>query len=57
METDASVANLNFIPDSEQSVSDTSKPKVTSLLERSEAVLRRAFGDNEETIANSLRGL
>jgi len=31
--------------------------ELRSLLERSEEVLRQAFGDDEETIANSLRGL
>jgi len=47
----------NLIPDAEQTVSETSRSKLLSLLERSEEVLRKAFGDNEQTIANSLRGL
>jgi len=54
-----SVANPNLIPDTQrqQSVSKTSELKPTTLLERGEEALRRAFGDDEETIANSLRGL
>jgi hypothetical protein len=51
------IANLNSIPDAQQIVTETRKPKPTSLLERSEEVLRKAFGGDEQTIANSLRGL
>jgi hypothetical protein len=51
------IANLNSIPNAQQIVPETSEPKPTTLLERSEEVLRKAFGDDEQTIANSLRGL
>jgi len=51
------IANLNSIPDAQQIVAENSEPKPTSLLERSEEVLRKAFGGDEQTIANSLRGL
>jgi len=57
MSADLSIANLNLIPAAEEIVSETSKPKLTTLLKRSEEVLRKALGDDEETIANSLRGL
>lgn len=52
-----SVAHPNLIPDTQQTVSKTSEPKPTTLLERGEEALRKAFGDDEDTIANSLRGL
>lgn len=57
MATNPSIAHSSFIPDAEQTVSESSKPKLETLLERCEEVLRRAFGDDEQTIANSLRGL
>ena len=57
MAANPSIVNPNLIPDSGQTVSETIKRELTSLLERSEEVLRKAFGDDEETIANSLRGL
>jgi hypothetical protein len=57
MAANPSIAYTNLIPDSEQTVSETSRPKLTSLLQRIEEVLRKAFGDDEETIKNSLRGL
>jgi hypothetical protein len=56
MAANPSIANPSLIPDTEQAVSESSKPKLESLLERSEEVLRKAFGDDEQTIANSLRG-
>jgi hypothetical protein len=57
MAANPTIANLNSIPDVQQIVAETSEPKPTSLLERSEEVLRKAFGGDEQTIANSLRGL
>jgi len=55
MGANPSVANLNLIPETEQAASNDKK--LTSLLERAEKVLRKSFGDDEQTIANSLRGL
>jgi hypothetical protein len=57
MAANPSVANPNSISDTEQAISESSKLKLTSLLERCEEVLCKAFGDDQETIANSLRGL
>jgi hypothetical protein len=57
MAANLSIANPSFVPDTARAVEESSKPKLKSLLERSEEVLRKAFGDDEETIANSLRGL
>ena len=57
MAANPTIANLNSIPDAQQIISETSEPKPTSLLERSEEALRKAFGGDEQTIANSLRGL
>jgi len=56
MAANPTIANLNSIPDAQQIISETSEPKPTSLLARIEEGLRRAFGDDEQTIANSLRG-
>jgi hypothetical protein len=52
-----SIVTSNLIPEAQQTVSETSKLKPGSLLQRIEAVLEKAFGEDEETIANSLRGL
>jgi hypothetical protein len=57
MAANLTIANLNPIANSQQTVPETSKPKMTRLLQRIEVMLRKAFGDDEETIANSLRGL
>ena len=57
MAANPTIADLNSIPDAQQIVAENSEPKPTSLLERSEEVLRKAFGGDEQTIANSLRGL
>ena len=57
MAANPAIANPNSIPDAQQAVSEVSKPEPTSLLQRLEVLLRKAFGDDEETIANSLRGL
>jgi hypothetical protein len=57
MAANPTMANLNLIPNGQQIVSETSEPKPTSLLQRIEVVLGKAFGDDEQTIANSLRGL
>jgi hypothetical protein len=57
MAANPSMANPNLIPDTQQTVSNTSELKTTTLLERCEEALLRAFGDDEETIVNSLRGL
>jgi hypothetical protein len=51
------IVTPNLIRDTEQTVSETTKLKTGSLFRRIEAVLEKAFGDDEETIANSLRGL
>jgi len=55
MAANPSVANLNSIPETQQAVSNDKK--LMSLPERAEEVLRKSFGDDEQTIANSLRGL
>jgi hypothetical protein len=57
MAANQSIAKLNLIPEAQQIISETSEPKPTSLLERIEAVLSKTLGEDEETIANSLRGL
>lgn len=57
MAANPSIANPSLIPDTEQTVSESGKPKLETLLEGSEEVLRKAFGDDEQTIANALRGL
>jgi hypothetical protein len=57
MAANPSIAYPNNVPDTEQAVSGESRSNWESLLERSEEVLRKAFGDDEKTIANSLRGL
>jgi hypothetical protein len=57
MAANPSIANLNCVPDTEQAVSESNKPKQESLLERIEASLCKYFGEDEETILNSLRGL
>jgi hypothetical protein len=57
MATNPTIAHSSFIHDAERTISESKKPKLETLLERSEEVLRKAFGDDEETIANSLRGL
>ncbi|HXZ33114.1 MAG TPA: hypothetical protein VEH30_12615 [Terriglobales bacterium] len=51
------MANPYFFLDAEPTVSEERDVKPTTLLERSEELLRKAFGDAEETIASSLRGL
>lgn len=40
-----------------QTAKEMSQSKPTTLIEHCDEVLRKAFGDDEETIANSLRGL
>jgi len=55
MAADPSVANLNLIPEAERAASKDNKLAI--LLERAEEVLRKSFGEDEQTIANSLRGL
>jgi len=57
MAANPSIAHPGLVPDSGQTVSDRSKPKLKTLLERSEEMLRKALGDDEKTVANSLRGL
>jgi hypothetical protein len=57
MAANPSIANLRVIPNVLQIGTETSELKPTSLLQRIEVVLRKAFGEDEETIANSLRGL
>jgi hypothetical protein len=55
MAANPSVAILNQIPEKEQAVSNDEK--LMSLLKRIEAALCKYFGEDEETILNSLRGL
>jgi hypothetical protein len=55
MAANPSVAILNQIPETEQAVSNDEK--LMSLLKRIEAALCKYFGEDEETILNSLRGL
>jgi hypothetical protein len=57
MAANPSIANPNFIPDVEQTDSEDRNLTQTTVLEHAEEILRKAFGDTEETIANSLRGL
>jgi len=57
MTTNATIADLDLTLDAQQIVLETSKLKPTSLLERCEELFRKAFGEDEETIANSVRGL
>ena len=57
MAANPSIANVCLIPDSEQAIPEGGEPKLKSLLTRGEEMLRRAFGDDEKTVANSLRGL
>ena len=57
MTTNATIAGLDLTLDAQQIVSEISKLKPTSLLERCEELFRKAFGEDEETIANSIRGL
>jgi len=56
MTTNATIADLDLTPNALPIVSETSKLKLTSWLERCEEMLRKAFGEDEETIANSIRG-
>jgi len=55
--TNATIADLNLTLDAPQIVSEASASKPTGLLQRIEELLSKAFGKDEETIANSLRGL
>jgi hypothetical protein len=57
MAANPSIANAGLNADSRRTVAEKDKSKLEILLERSEEVLRKALGDDEETIANSLRGL
>jgi hypothetical protein len=53
----STIANSSLIPDIEQTVSVGGKEKLGTMLARMEAALRKYFGEDEETILNSLRGL
>jgi hypothetical protein len=55
MAANPSITIPNLIPSSEQA--ETGKVNPMRLLQRIEALLDKAFGDTEENIANSLRGL
>jgi hypothetical protein len=57
MAANPSIANPNVIPDTEEVLSECSEPRLKTLLERIEAALCRYFGEDEETIRHSLRGL
>ena len=50
------IANSYVVPDARQSVSETIEARLTRLRQKLEVLLRRAFGDDEATIVNSLRG-
>jgi hypothetical protein len=51
------IVTRDSIPDAQPIVSETWQPKTTNLLQVIEELLSKAFGNDEETIANSLRGL
>jgi hypothetical protein len=51
------IVKLDSIPDAQPIASETWQPKTTNLLQVIEELLCKAFGNDEETIANSLRGL
>jgi len=55
MAVNPSITIPNLIPSSQQA--ETRKLSPMRLLQRVEALLDKAFGDTEENIANSLRGL
>jgi len=57
MAANPSIANPGCIPDVEPIASEVRNVEPTTVLEHSEEILRKAFGDTEETIASSLRGL
>jgi len=57
MTAHSTIPDFNVIPAELQIVAEASEPKATGLLERIEAALCKYFGEDEETIANSLRGL
>jgi hypothetical protein len=56
MTANPSIANPTLIPDTQQTVSEASRLKPLSLVQRVEEALRKAFGNDEEIIASSLRG-
>ena len=56
MSANPSIDNLSLVLDAQQTASESRQLRLTSLLQRIEALLSRAFGDDEQTIANSLRG-
>jgi hypothetical protein len=56
MAANPTIANPNLIPDAQHTASESRQLRLTSLLQRIEVLLSRAFGDDEQTIANSLRG-
>jgi hypothetical protein len=53
----STIANPTLILDIEQTVSVSGKERLETKLARIEAALCRYFGEDEETILNSLRGL
>jgi len=57
MAANPTIANPNLIPDAQQTASESCQRRLRSLLQRIDVLLSRAFGDDEQTIANSLRGL
>jgi hypothetical protein len=57
MTAHSTIADLNMIPDAQPTVAETPQLEPTSLLQRIEVWLDKAFGGDAETIANSLRGL
>jgi hypothetical protein len=57
MAANPSIGNPILISNAQRSVPEDNTLQPSTLLERTEEVLRKAFGDDDETIANSLRGL
>jgi hypothetical protein len=53
----STIANPSLIPDIEQTVSVTGKERLETMLARIEAALCRYFGEDEETVLKTLRGL
>lgn len=53
----SAVADAPLIPQVKQTVTQGSEVKPKRWLQRLELILRRAFGEDEEIIASSLRGL
>jgi len=57
MAANTTIVKSNLIPYAQQIVLEPCEPTPTGLLQRIEALLRKAFGDDEVIIASSHRGL